>query len=161
MVYSSSTYQRVSLEDARTAVLEDLGPRVHEVKFATKNLLKSGRQPVLIVSGHWKAFEKEPKEQGGKEDVIFQPIPNIFQAVVKAIIKGRNSNLTANSRSIDFVQNPNMTSTSAERESLSRLMLLKSRRGEEMLLADIVVSCEYKIKDGEEQLDNVRASWRS
>jgi hypothetical protein len=159
-----------------------LGQHVPEVKFedfmkylappmsasvdvdATMELLKLGRQPVLIASGHWKAFEKEPKEQGGEEDAVFQPIPIIFQAVVKAIIADRNSNLTANSRTIDFEQNPNMTPTSAEREDLSRpdgFMLLKSRTGDGILWADIVLSCEYKIKDGDEQLDDVRASWRS
>jgi hypothetical protein len=182
-VYSSSTSnQSDSLQDAaRIAVLEDLGSCVPQVKFedfmehlappipsfnliATMRDLKSGRQPFLTASG-WKAFEKEPKAQGGKEDAVFQPISIIFEAVVNAIIKGRNSTLTENNRSIDFVQNPNLAPISAEMEkNVSRpdgAMVLKSRKGENVLWADIVLSCEYQIKDGKEQLDDVRASWRS
>jgi predicted dithiol-disulfide oxidoreductase (DUF899 family) len=56
-----------------------------------------------------------------------------------------------------------MTPISDERENISRpdgCMLLKSRTGEGIQWADIALSCEYKVKDGDNQLDDVRVGDR-
>jgi hypothetical protein len=35
---------------------------------------------ILTASGRWKAFDKEPKDQSGREDAVFKPMPDIFNA---------------------------------------------------------------------------------
>ena|ERR1700734_3359086 len=84
---------------------------------------------------------------------------NIFRKVVAAVIKNSPSNLTDKSCSIDFLQNPTLAPKSAERHNASRLdgyMLVKGRlQAETLSWADVVLSCEYKRQEGDEDLDDV------
>jgi hypothetical protein len=164
------------LDDARLAVLEDLGSRVPEITLqsfmdflappqpdfdicATMETLLSDPEGILTASDGWTAFKKKPKDQTGKEDAIFRPMSDIFRKVVTAVIKNSTSNLTVMSCSIDFLQNPTITPKSADRHNASRpdgYMLAKDRlQGEIVSWADVVLSCEYKRKEGDEDLDDV------
>jgi hypothetical protein len=175
-VHSSHSYQNGLLDDSRLAVLEDLGSRIPEITLqsfmdflvppqpdfdirATMETLKSDPEGILAGSDGWTAFEKKPKDQIGKEDAIFKPMSNIFRKVVAAVIKNSPSNLTDKNCSIDFLQNPTMAPKSAERHNASRpdgYMLVKDRSQlETVSWADIVLSCEYKRKEGDEDLDDV------
>jgi hypothetical protein len=122
-------------------------------------MLKSDREGILTASGRWTAYEKEPKDQTGKEDAIFKPMPDIFKKVVEAIIANSSFNLTSRDCSADFLQNPTMAPMSADRHNATQpdgYLLVKNRiQGETVSWADIVLSCEYKCKDGNEQLDDV------
>jgi hypothetical protein len=164
------------LDDARLAVLEDLGSRIPEITLqsfmdflappqpdfnicATMETLMSDLEGILTASDGWTTFEKKPKDQIGKEDAIFKPVSDIFRKVVAAVIKNLTSNLTAKSCSIDFLQNPTMAPKSADRHNASRpdgYMLVKDRFQEETISwAVVVLSCEYKRKEGDEDLDDV------
>lgn len=175
-VHSSRSYQNGLLDDARLAVLEDLGSRIPEITLqafidflappqpafnieATMEMLKSDREGILAASGRWTAYEKEPKDQTGKEDAIFKPMPDIFKKVVDAIIANSSFNLTSPDCSTDFLQNPTMAPMSADRHNATRpdgYLLVKDRiQRETVSWADVVLSCEYKCKDGNEQLDDV------
>jgi hypothetical protein len=87
----------------QNGLLEDLGSSILEITFqtfvdflappqpdfdlnATMKLLKSGSSRILSTSRRWIAFDKEPKDQVGREDAVFQPLPDIFKKVVDAII---------------------------------------------------------------------------
>ena len=173
-VHSSHSYQSGLLEDARFAVLEDLGSSITEVplqdfmKFlappqpqfdvdATINTLKS--DILLSASGRWAVFDKEPKDQRAVENDVFRPITNIFKKVVDAIIKHSDPDLTKDRCSIDFLQNPNGTPKSEDRHNSSRpdgYLLVKNRLEEHTVSwADVVLSCEYKKQGSDEQLDDV------
>jgi len=180
-VHSSRSYQSGLLDGARLAVLEDLGSRVPEVTLqafidylappqpnfdikGTMERLKLDPAGILPASGRWAAFTDEPKHQVGKEDTIFEPMPDIFKKVVEAIIATSNSRLTSDDCTIDFVQNPSMAPMSADRTNATRpdgYMLMKNRQkgGKSESWSDVVLSSEYKPKDGDEQLDDVSASW--
>ncbi|KIM74927.1 hypothetical protein PILCRDRAFT_92352 [Piloderma croceum F 1598] len=109
---------------------------------------------ILTASDGWTAFEKNSKDQIGKEDTIFKPMSEI----VATVIKNSTSNLTAKSCLINFLQNPTMAPKSADRHNASRpdgYMLVKDRlQGETVPWADVVLSCEYKQKEGDKNLDN-------
>jgi len=95
---------------------------------ATMKLLKSGSSRILTTSRRWTAFDKEPKDQVGQEDAVFQPLPDIFKKVVDAIIA--NSKLKKDHCIIDFLQNPNMEPKSADRHNATRpdgYLLVKDR----------------------------------
>jgi len=162
------------LEDARFAVLEDLGSSIPEVslqdflKFlappqpqfdvvATISTLKS--DTIISASGRWTAFNNEPKDQRVAENDVFNPITNIFEKVVDAIIKHSDTDLTEDCCSIDFLQNPNGTPKSEDRHNSSRpdgYLLVKDRLDKHAVSwADVVLSCEYKKQGGDEQLDDV------
>jgi hypothetical protein len=174
-VHSSRSYQNGLLEDARLAVLEDLGSRIPEISpqtfmdflappqpdfdiEATMKTLKSD-PAVLTASGRWTAFDKEPTDQYGREDAVFKPLPDIFKKVVDAIIANSNSKLTKRDCSVDFLQNPNMAPMSADRHNATRpdgYMVLKSRSQQGTISwANVVLSCEYKQNGGVEDLDDV------
>ena len=174
IVHSSRSYQNGLLEDARLAVLEDLGSSIPEITFqtfmdflappqpdfdlnATMKMLKSDSSRILTTSDRWTAFDKEPKDQVGREDAVFQPIPDIFKKVVDAIIA--NSKLKKYHCIIDFLQNPNMEPKSADRHNATRpdgYLLVKDRvQPGTVSWADVVLSCEYKREDGDEELDDV------
>jgi hypothetical protein len=163
------------LEDARFAVLEDLGSSIPEVplqdfmKFlvppqpqfdvvATINTLKS--DIILSASGRWTVFDNEPKDQRAAGNDVFKPITNIFKKVVDAIIKHSDTDLTGDCSLINFLQNPNSTPKSEDRHNSSRhdgYMLVKDRLDKRAVSwADVVLSCEYKKQGGDEQLDDVR-----
>jgi hypothetical protein len=171
-VHSSHSYQNGLLEDARLAVLQDLGTTIPEIPLqtfidfltptkpqfdigTTINVLKS--ESILSASGRWSAFEKEPKDQVGHENDIFKPMTNIFTKAVDAIIK--HSDLTDSPRSIDFLQNPNSAPKSAERHNATKpdgYLLVKDRLEQGVVSwADVVLSCEYKKEEGDEHLDDV------
>jgi hypothetical protein len=124
---------------------------------ATMTMLRSGSSPILNASNQWTEFLTAPKDQNS-EDGAFRPILEIFRRVVEAIIA--NSDRTKDDRSVDFLQNPTRVPISAERHNLSRpdgYLVLKDRNEKESLRwADIVLSCEYKRKEGIDDLDDVR-----
>jgi hypothetical protein len=127
-----------------------------DVEATMETLKFSG---ILTAADRWKAFDTEPKDQHGREDAIFKPIPEIFDKIVDAIIMNSNSTLTARDRSVDFLQNPTMAPTSSERHNASRpdgYLLVKDRAlVERVSWADILLSCEYKREEGPEELDDV------
>jgi hypothetical protein len=174
-VHSSRSYQNGLLEDARLAVLEDLGSHIPEITLenfmdflappqpdfdinATMKTLNSD-PAVMTASGRWTAFDKEPTSQSGREDAVFKPLPDIFKKVVDAIITNWNSKLTQNDCSIDFLQNSNMAPMSADRHNATRpdgYMVLKRRfQGGTVSWADVVLSCEYKRNKGVDDSDDV------
>jgi len=182
-VNSSTAYQSDVLVDARRAVLDDLGSHIPEIPFqtflkylapivpsfdlnSTMQSLKSGPQPVLSHSNRWSDFPKAPKDDTS-EDIAFSPLPEVFTKVVAAIIANSDGNLKEDMRTLDFLQNPYHTPTSAERRNDSRpdgYLVLKDRKKvmskdgtkENIHWADIVLSCEYKRKDGDSDLNDVR-----
>jgi hypothetical protein len=79
---------------------------------------------VITASGWWTAFDKEPTSQSSREDAVFKPLPDIFKKVVDAIIMNSNSKLTKQDCSIDFLQNSNMATMSADRHTQSGLMVI-------------------------------------
>jgi hypothetical protein len=185
-VHSDPAYQSDILEDAKLAVLQDLGTFVPMIPFqtfldylappqpefdlkATMQSLKSGPQPGLTPSNRWSKFAKAPKESQGSdgEDGVFSPIPEIFAKVVGAIVANSGGKLEEENRTVDFLQNPSLAPTSAERRNESRpdgYLVLKNRNKEmskdgnkeDILWVDIALSCEYKRKDGVDDLDDVR-----
>jgi hypothetical protein len=96
------------------------------------------------------------------EDGVFSPMPEIFTKVVVAIVANSGGKLKEDKRTVDFLQNPSPAPTSAERDNESRpdgyLVLKDGIRGEkdDISWADIVLSCEYKPKDEDYDLDDVR-----
>ncbi len=98
----------------------------------------------------------------GPEDGIFSPMPEIFTKVVVAIVANSGGKLKEDKRTVDFLQNPSRAPTSAERDDSSRpdgyLVLKDGIRGKkgDILWADIVLSCEYKSNDEDDDLDDVR-----
>jgi hypothetical protein len=183
-VHSNPSYQSDILEDARLAVLQELGSYAPKIPFqtfldylappqpefnlnTTMRSLKSGSKPVLTSSNRWSKFAKAPTDSQGSEDSIFSPIPEIFTKVVAAIVANSGGNLKEDNRTVDFLQNPSQTPISADRRNESRpdgYLVLKDRtkklakdgRKEDILWADIALSCEYKRKDGVDDLDDVR-----
>jgi hypothetical protein len=177
-VHSNPSYQNDLLEDARLAVLADPGSCIPEIPFqtfmdhlappqpefdieATMKSLKSSS--ILTALDRWAVFDKSPKDQDCPEDIAFKPIPDIFKKVVDAIILNSQTKLTKENCSIDFLQNPNRAPTSAERYNGSRpdgYMLVNDRVNPEVVSwSDVVLSCEYKRKDGDEELDDVSVHW--
>jgi hypothetical protein len=173
-VHSSRSYQYGLLEDARLVVLEDLGSKIPEINLKTfmdflapplpafdldaaMKMLKSPDSQILTPSGRWTAFDKVPKDQDGREDVVFKPIVNIFKKVTDVI--SATSHLTQVDSLIHFAQNPNMTPKSADRHNATRpdgYLLVKDRlQPGTVSWADVVLSCEYKLEDGAEELDDV------
>jgi hypothetical protein len=155
------------LEEAKLAVLEDLGPDIPQITVqafmdflappqpefdleATMETLKA--RGILTALGRWKAFNTEPKRQTGGEDAIFKPMEDIFNGVVDAIIANSNSKLTADNCSVDFLQNPYMAPESTHRHNATKpdgYILVKDRlKSKSVSWVDIVLSCEYKRKGG-------------
>jgi hypothetical protein len=175
-VHTSRSYQSGLLEDARLAVSEDLGSHIPQItrqdfmdflappqpEFdiqATMEILKADPAGILTASGRWKAFDTEPKDQPGREDAIFKPMPYIFSKIVEAIIANSDSKLTASDCSVDFLQNPTMAPMSSDRHNATRpdgYLLVKDRLQERTVSwADVLLSCEYKREEGDEELDDV------
>ena len=183
-VHSNFFYQRDFLADARLAVLQDLGECIPMIPFqtfldhlappfphgfdlvSTMQSLKSGFAPVLTSENRWSMFPEAPKGSTGSEDEIFRSMPKIFMKVVLAIIANSGGQLNDAQRTIDFLQNPTRTPTSAERRNESRpdgYFILKDRnkeisedgKKEVILWSDIALSCEYKKDDGNDDLNDV------
>ena len=128
-VHSSRSYQNDDLEEARLAVLDDLGSAVPKVTFqafmgflaprrpdfdldATMDTLKSMPDGVLSPSGQWKAFHTKPGAQSGGEDAAFKPMTEIFKSIVAAVIANSDSKLTVDDCTLELEQNPSMAPTS-------------------------------------------------
>lgn len=173
-VHSNPSYQNDLLEDARLAVLEDLGPCIPEIPFQTfmdhlvppqpdfdiDGMMKwlKGPAAMLTTSDQWTKFEKAPKDQES-EDGAFGLISEIFMKVVEAIIVNSQAKLTERDRSTDYLQNPNRAPMSTKRHNASRpdgFLLLKDRNQGALSWADVAVLCEYKRKDGDDELDDAR-----
>jgi hypothetical protein len=183
-VHNDPFYQNGSLEQARAAVLLDLGSHIPMVTLedfleylapprpdfdldATIQSLKLGPDPALSRSNRWSKFSKASKRsKRPKEDTLFGPMPDIFTKVVAAIAANSRGNLSEENRTIDFLQNPSLAPTSAERVNENRpdgYFVLKHRNkvwskdGKEIIhWADIALSCEYKRNDSDADLDDVR-----
>ena len=130
---------------------------------ATIQSLKLGSKPVLTPSNRWSEFAKAPKDSQVPEDRVFSPIPEIFTNVVVAIVANSGGKLKEDNRTVDFLQNPSRTPTSADRRNDSRpdgYLVFKDRnqdgKNDDIRWADIALSCEYKRKDGANDLDDVR-----
>jgi hypothetical protein len=87
--------------------------------------------------------------------------------VVAAIVAKSGGGLCEEARTVDFLQNPSLAPTSTERHNESRpdgYLILRHRNKdmskdgtrEYIRWADIVVTWEYKLKDGYDDLDDVR-----
>ena len=159
-----------------TDVLHDLGPTVPQVTLeafmdslapprpdfdinATMDALELMPDGILSAGGRWKAFDKEPKDQSDGESAVFEPLTEIFNKITAAVIANSNSNLTARHQSVELAQNPFRTPMSAERQNSNRpdgYLLVKDRLAQKNILwADIVLSCEYKLQDGVDQCRDV------
>ena len=129
---------------------------------ATMQSLKLGSEPVLTSSNRWSKFSKAQRDSQGSEDGLFSPMPEIFTKVVDAIVANSGGKLKEDHRTVDFFQNPSRAPTSSERDNDSEnrpdaYLVLKDGKKEDMVLwADIVLSCEYKQDDGDDDLDDVR-----
>jgi hypothetical protein len=129
---------------------------------ATMQSLKLGSEPVLTSSNRWSKFAKAPRHSQGPDDGVFSPLPEIFTKVVLAIIANSDGKLKDDNRTVDFLQNSCQISTSAERDDETQesrpdgYLVLKDAKKEDILWADIVLSCEYKREDGSDDLDDVR-----
>ena len=183
-VHSDASYQSDALEQARLAVLLDLGLCIPMISFeqfleyiappqpefdlrTTMQSLKSGRNPTLTHSNRWSSFVEDPKDSKIVEDRAFRPMPEIFTEVVAAIFASSRGRLSEENRTIDFLQNPRRAPTSTERRNESRpdgYFVLKHRNKvmsedktrEIIHWADVALSCEYKVKDGRDELEDVR-----
>lgn len=173
-VHHISSYQNYRTDDARRAVLEDLGATIPQVSLqdfiahlappqphfdleATIEALKADPEGLLPPDSRWKGFDVDPKDQNGTEDTIFQPLPEIFNKVVEKITA--NSALATDNCLVEFLHNPTMAPTSVERHNMTRpdgYLVLKDRDKKLVSWADVLLSCEYKPKDGPKYLDDVR-----
>ncbi|KAF8493938.1 hypothetical protein F5888DRAFT_1720628 [Russula emetica] len=182
-VHSDFSYQSDHLEAARLAVLKDLGSFIPMIPFqaflkhlappprpgfdlgATMQSLRLGPEPALTRSNQWLACPGAPKDSRGSEDDIFSSMPEIFTKVVAAVVANSCGKLTEDDRTVDFLQNPRRAPTSAERRNESKpdgYLVLKDRnkvmskdgKKEDIFWADITLSCEYKQKDGRDDLDD-------
>ena len=128
--------------------------------------LKFGSKPVLTFENRSSKFPTDPKDSPDSENGASSPMPEIFKNVVDTIIANSGGRLRAENRTVDFLQNPSLAPTSTERCSESKpdgYLVLKDRnRGmsktgnkENILWADIALSCEYKRKDGDEDFNDV------
>lgn len=182
-VLTNRSYQCDHLEEARVAVLDDLGPSIPMVSFdefletlapplpnfdleATIRSLRSGREPVLN-KNQWSKFCTTPKYSKVKEEKTFDPMSQIFTEVVAAIMANSNRMLREEDRAVDFLQNPRRAPTSAERRNESKpdgYFVLKNRQKpmltagevEDIRWADIALACEYKRDDNHKDQDDVR-----
>ncbi|KAN0109363.1 hypothetical protein V8E52_009407 [Russula decolorans] len=185
-VQSLPPHQTGNLEDARQAVLRDMGSFVPMVSFqtfldklaplppdsinlnATMQSLRLGLEPALTPSNKWSKFAKAPKDSQDSEDTTFSPMPEIFTKVVAAIVANSDGKLKEADRTVDFLQHPNHAPISAEGNNESRpdgYLVLRNRnkqsskdgKREEIHWVHIVLSCEYKKKDKAADLnDDVR-----
>jgi hypothetical protein len=165
------------------AVLADLGISVPEIPFQdfldhlappqpafnlddTMTLLKSGPDSTLSSSNRWSNFPEDPKNSEKKEEVVFDPVPDIFTKVVAAVAANSSGRLQEENSTVCFAQNPNRAPVSNERRTESRpdgyFVLKNDRRTPRTTKkgktrwADIALSCEYKVKDGYDDRDDVR-----
>jgi hypothetical protein len=181
-VHSNHAYQSDLLEGARLAVLEDLGSSVPMIPFQAfmdhlapphpdfdlhKMMISLKSGAVLNSSNRCSKFAKAPKDSQSPEDKVFGPMAESFMKVVDAIVANSGGKLQEDKRTVDFLQNPSQAPTSADRRNESRpdgYLVLKDRikqmpkdgKKEDILWADIALSCEYKRIDEYDDLDNVR-----
>jgi hypothetical protein len=182
-VYSSGHHQfDTDLQDATLAVLADLGISVPVIPFQdflqylalpqpafnfhdTMTSLKEGPDPTISCSGRWSKFLDDPKDSE-KEEVVFNPISDIFAKVVAAVAANSSGALKKKNSTVCFAQNSNRASASSERRNESRpdgYFVLKNDRGRprtekggKTRWADIALPCEYKVKDGYDDRIDVR-----
>ena len=149
-----ATIPQVSLQDF---IAHLAPPQPHFDLEATVRALDADPEGLLPPDSRWKAFDVDPKDQNGTEDTIFQPLPEIFNKVVEKITA--NSMLAADNCLVEFLHNPTMAPTSIERHNMTRpdgyLVLKDGGNGKLVSWADVLLSCEYKRKDGPEDLDDV------
>jgi hypothetical protein len=110
--------------------------------------LKRDPEGIIPDTGWWSAFNQDPKDHSACEDTAFEPMPQIF-----------HSDLTSGDVSVGFLQNPTRAPTSNARQIATRpdgYMVLKEtcQEGNESW-DDILLSCEYKQREGVERLNAV------
>ena len=94
-------------------------------------------------------------------------MPYIFAKVVVAVAANSGGRLREEARTVDFLQNPSPVPESTHKRKESRpdgCLVLKDRnkgmsedwrRDDTLVWSDIVLSCEYKRKDGRQDLHDV------
>ena len=178
-----TTHSSGLLEEAKMAVLHNLGSSIPMVPFqhflqylappqpdfdlnATIQSLKSGSNPVLTSSNRWSKFPEVPGDPQCLDDEVFGSMSYIFTKIVVAVAANSGGRLREEARKVDFLQNPSPVPESAHRRNGSRpdgYLVLKDRnkgmsedwKREDTPWADIVLSCEYKRKDGRHELCDV------
>ncbi len=98
-VMSSSSYRTGSIEEQRSAIIEDLGGEVEEVTLdyffdhilpslpndvEVAKVVDSLKNTGHIVTGKWAAFERNPSEDDRHEIVVFQPLVQVFDSIITA-----------------------------------------------------------------------------
>ena len=166
-------------------VLQDLGSCIPMVSFqdfldyfappqpnfdlnatiATLQSLKLGSEPgVLTSEDRWSKFSNDSNDSIESENSVFSSMPEIFTKVVVAVVANSGGRLRTENRTVDFLQNPSLAPTYTDRCDESKpdgYMVLKGRNnviskpGEDILWADIALSCEYRQEDGDEDLSDV------
>lgn len=177
-VSSNRAYQTDELDDARLAVLQDLGETVPQITLkdfmehvaprqpdfdleGTLKTLRKGPKPTLSPqSGRWAAFEKEvPANQTDHEDAVFKPLVTIGKKVVKAIIANSPSK---NESTAELTHNPTFTPFS-ERTNATKpdgYFLLRERSHPDgSAWADIALLCEYKKHSSDADIYDVSRSY--
>jgi hypothetical protein len=176
-VHSDFSCQSDNLDEARHAVLQDLGSSIPEISFEdfldylapplpafdikkTMALLESGPNPTIISkSKRWSGFPKNPKDSGSVEIETFSPMLDIFSDIVAAIEKTAKKKAD---RTVDFLQLPHRAPVSlSERRNKTKpdgYLVLKNRNkgASDIFWVDIVLSCEYKLNDSKDDLSDVR-----
>ena len=111
----------------------------------------------ILPSGRWSAFEKDPKDDQKDRNAIFLPIADIFNKVVDAIIV--NSELATDSILVQFLHKPAKPRVSRTEKNATEphaCLMLKQRLQEDVVSwADVLLPCQYKRKDREDELYNV------
>jgi hypothetical protein len=133
---------------------------------ATLQSLKLGPEPALTSSNRWSNFPKAQEDSQSSEDGLFSLLPDIFTKVVVAVAANSGGRLREENRTVDFLHNPSLAPTSIEARNESKpdgYLVLKDRnkrmstdsRGEDILWADIALSCKYNWKNDDEDLYDV------
>jgi len=128
---SGEAYRASSLEDARTAVLKDLGDSVPEVplsffleQVAPVPLIDSAKvkdklkeMDVFTKAGRWRGYSKDPSKLSGGETVVFKPFQQAIQRVIDACHSISDSQTSRTP--FNYVNNPNVAPHS-ERSNTGR-----------------------------------------
>lgn len=117
-VHTDVSYESVQLEHGRIAMLDNLGS-IPQITFQDFLKFLAPPQPafdfdlmmeslkndeVILPSGWWSPFERDPKDQDEAEHVVFSPLSHISNKVVDAIIT--NSQLTMASKLLKYLHEP-------------------------------------------------------
>ncbi|KAI5116305.1 hypothetical protein M0805_004646 [Coniferiporia weirii] len=156
-----SNYRTGTLEERRSAVIDDLGRAIPEIdlQFFLENILpplRDGFNPTDIVNslgeggdiinGYWKLFEKEPKNMHGThEPLAFGLLASLFDTIVQAA----NKKSYTHSQTLTLCMERNLTPYS-EKGSTNRpdgCMVLKDAESTRLSWYDLGLTMEVKKLD--------------